>query len=286
MRAIKQRIRSVHSTQQITNAMKLVAASKLQKAKSRAEATRPFFNELQRVISNTAKSSKGIKHVFLDGREVKNVLVILITSNRGLCGGYNSNICKEATAIINEKPNAKLVVIGNKGKDYFSRRGKNIVKAINTITQSPNFQDAKAIGDFAVEQFKSGEVDEVYLAFTRFNSTISHTPQAIRILPLDKGSLVSSQQVEESKVSGIMGYEPDEEYVLNKLVPWYINSTIFSALTESIACEEGARMTSMDSATENATEMINTLTLKYNRARQGAITQEITEIVSGANASS
>ncbi len=285
MRHIKQRIRSVKSTQQITNAMKLVAASKLQKAKQSLEATRPFFGELQRVIGEIVGSSSGLNHPLLTKRsEVKNTLVIVITSDRGLCGGYNANICKEALSVVNKANGASLYIVGNKGRDYFVRRKKNIFKVVNGLSENPFYEDAAAIGRAALDMFVKGEVDEVYLAYTEFKSTITHDPKVARILPLDASDFEGAKH-ESGEGKAVMGYEPDEDVVLTSVIPWYIESRIFSALVESTACEQGARMTSMDSATENAEEMISTLTLVYNRARQGAITQEITEIVAGANAS-
>lgn len=280
MRDIKSRIKSVGNTQQITKAMNLVAASKLQKAKIRLSDTRPFFNETKRVIATIVNSSKNIKHSFLTSRDVKNIAVIIISSDRGLCGGYNANINKEVAGLINDK-SEKLITIGNKSKDYFKRRNKNIVKSYTGVSEKPTYEDANNIGILITDMFAKGEADEIYLAYTEFKSTISHEPKITKILPLD----ASAFTIDENEIGFFnMMYEPDEESVLDYIIPKYINTIIFGAMTESSACEQGARMTSMDSATENASDMISSLTLKYNRARQGAITQEITEIVSGANA--
>ncbi len=279
-RAIKGRIKSVKSTQQITKAMNLVAASKLQRAKSRMADTKPFFNETRRVISSIVTNSKGISHPYLAEREVKNTAIIVITGDRGLCGGYNNNVSKEAFKVVNEKKQAQLITIGNKAKDYFKRRNKTIVRSYSGISEKPFYEDAAEIGRFVLDLFIKGEIDEVYLAYTEFISTISYQPKVIKILPVD----TSDFPVNEDKNLTIMSYEPDEESVLDLVIPKYLNTVIFGALVESAACEQGARMTSMDSATENAEEMINKLTLKFNRLRQGVITQEINEIVSGANA--
>lgn len=280
MRDIKSRIKSVGNTQQITKAMNLVSASKLQKAKIRLNDTRPFFNETKRVIATIVNSSKNIKHRFLESRDVKNIAVIIISSDRGLCGGYNANINKEVSQLINNK-SEKLITVGSKSRDYFKRRNKSIIKSYTGISEKPTYEDAKNISVLITDMFAKGEVDEIYLAYTEFKSTISHEPKITKLLPLDAKEFT----VDEGDVGFFnMMYEPNEDSVLDYVIPKYINTVIFGAMTESSACEQGARMTSMDSATENASEMIDTLTLKYNRARQGAITQEITEIVSGANA--
>lgn len=288
MRVIKRKIKSVTSTQQITKAMNLVAASKLQKAKQKLTSIRPFFVETQRVIQNIVGSSVGIKHVFLEKREVKNILLILVTGDKGLCGGYNANACKEAHNLIKSKPdsNSSLIVIGNKGRDYFTRRHVPINKTFTGISESAPYEKAADIGQIAIDQFLSGEVDEVYVVYTEFKSTLSHHPKAVRLLPVDisrfEKKAVDSSEVGKPKT--MMVYEPDEETVLDYVIPRYVKTSVFGSMVESAACELGARMTSMDSATDNAEEMISKYTLQYNRARQGAITQEITEIVSGANA--
>ncbi len=277
---VKRRIGSVKNTKQITNAMNLVSASKLQKAKQRATQTTPYFNEMRNVISSVVENSKGINHPFLNERKGDRVLVITVTSDRGLCGGYNINISKEVFNFIEGKQES-LYVIGNKGRDYFSRRNKNIVGTINGISEEPTYDDARTIGEFAVEGYNNGDFDEVYVAYTEFKSTISHEPSVIKLLPVDTTEFESE---EKGSALSLMKYDPSEEDVLTYIVPKYINTVIYGALVTSSTCEQAARMTSMDAATENANEVIDSLTLVYNRARQGAITQEITEIVSGANA--
>ncbi len=277
MRKIKRRIRSVGSTQQITKAMNLVAASKLQKAKGRLMETRPFYQETKRVIASIVSNSKGLNHPFLEVRQVNNIGVILLTSDRGLCGGYNTVISKETLALINRLQHESMIIVGNKGKDYFRRRKKNIVKTYSGISEKPFYDDAAEIGRLALDMFLKKQIDEVYLAYTELKSTISYVPKIIKILPVDNSEF-------ESEAGGTMNYEPSEEAVLDYVIPKYLNTIIYGALCESAACEQGARMTSMDSATDNAEDMISRLTLLYNRARQGAITQEILEIVSGANA--
>jgi F-type H+-transporting ATPase subunit gamma len=278
MRAVKSRISSVKSTKQITKAMNLVAASKLQRAKVRLQDTRPFSVETSRVIASIVNNSKGIKHPYLSQRPVKNKLVILISGDRGLCGGYNTNICKAAISVADA--NTEFITIGSKGRDYVARLNHTIVKSVVGASENPTYEEAAKIGNIILEKFKNQEIDEVYLAYTEFASTISHEAKAIKILPVDTSNIKTS----DTKNNSIMSYEPSEEEVLDYVIPKYINTVIFSGIVESSACEQGARMTSMDAATENAVEMIDKLTLVYNRGRQSAITQEINEIVSGASA--
>ncbi len=282
MRDIKRRIKSVKSTQQITKAMNLVAASKLQKAKQRQQQTKPYFNQTQKVIASVVNNSKGISHPYLMERDGKKVAIILLTSDRGLCGGYNSNISKETFSFISDREEAKLITVGTKGRDYFKRRNGDILESFIGISENPHYEDAAKIGQIALDLYKNGDVDEVHLAYTEFETTISHIPTITKILPVDTSEF---ENEEESKTSSsLMRYEPGEEEVLDFLIPKYINTVIYGALVEAATCEQAARMTSMDSATDNADGMISSLNLVYNRARQSAITQEITEIVSGANA--
>lgn len=280
IRNVKRRIKSVGSTQQITKAMNLVSAAKLQKSKTKLERTRPFFNETVRVISSIVNSSKGIHHPYLDRREAKNIIVILITGDKGLCGGYNSNISKLANKFAEENKNVSFITLGSKGKDYISRQGKSIKHSLVGISENPFYEDAQEIGEIIINAFKDATVDEVYLAYTEFITTITHEPKLTRILPID----TSKFEDDKSSNNASMIYEPNAEEILDYVIPEYINIVIFGGLIESATCEQGARMTSMDSATENAYEIIDKLTLIYNRARQSAITQEINEIVTGANA--
>lgn len=281
MRDIKRRIKSVGSTKKITKAMNLVAASKLQRAKAKQIETRPYFLETKKVIASVVSNSKGIKHPFLMERGNKKVAVIVVTSDRGLCGGYNSNILKEVLSFINKKEENSLVIVGTKGRDYFNRRNKNIVHNVNGISEKPDYVEASKISDLVLKMYIENEVDEVYLAYTEFESTISHLPKINRLLPVEIPELETEKKEQSLE---LMSYEPSAEEVLSYLIPKYVSTIIYGALVESSTCEQAARMISMDSATENAEGMIGKLNLIYNRARQGAITQEITEIVSGANA--
>lgn len=278
MRDIKRRIKSVNSTEQITNAMYLVASSKLNKARNRLDDTRPFFNETRKVIANIVNGSSGISHPFLEKREIKSTAVIVITGDRGLCGGYNANVNKIAMTAIKNKENDKVIAVGGKGKEFFKSRC-NLKEAFTNISEKPTYEDALKIGRLALEMFTSGEVDEVYLAYTEFVSTLVSEPKLIKLFPLDVDDFKND---DTSSASALTVYEPGEEEVLEYVIPKYVNTVIYGALVESAVCELGARMTAMDAATENAEEMINSLNIIYNRARQSAITQEITEIVGGS----
>lgn len=278
MRDIKRRIRSVNSTQQITKAMNLVASSKLTKAKNRLMDTRPFFKETRKVIAGVVGGSKGISHPFLEKRDVKRKAVILITGDRGLCGGYNMNVSKAAMSCIDDIDKVSAITVGSKGREFFKRRGVNIIKSYTGVSENPTYSDALKIGQLALDLFTKEEADEVYLAYTEFISTISSEPKLIKVLPVD----VNEFKNDADSNQALTIYEPSEEAVLEYVIPKYVNTVIFGAMVESAVCELGARMTAMDSATENASDMIDSLNLLYNRARQGAITQEITEIVGGS----
>lgn len=279
MRNIKRRIKSVNSTQQITKAMNLVASSKLTKAKQNFDDTKPFFNAIRRVIVNVVKGAGSTNNVFLKSREVKNTGVVILTGDRGLCGGYNSNACKVALSITEDK-NASYITVGSKGSEFLKGRGCNFAQSYTGISEKPTYEDARVIGEKITQMYQKGEVDEVYLVYTEYISTIASEPKVIRLLPLDTESLGESEK--ESLTLTV--YEPDDETVLAYVIPKYINTVIYGALVESAVCELTSRMTAMDSATDNASQMLDTLNLHYNRARQGAITQELTEIVSGSNA--
>ena len=282
MRDIKNRIKSVGSTQQITKAMHLVATSKLQKSKSTLDITRPYYNEMRRVIGNIVTNSVGVNHPFFEDRYARNVLVVVLAGDRGLCGGYNVNICKKASAFMKEcKHDVSAITIGTKARDYFRRRQRNIVKAYSGISEKPYYDDATDIVTRVVDAYTEGGVDEVWIAYTEFKSILSHEPKLMKLLPVDKNAFEGIEGV----VSGSpVEYEPDPAAVLDFLFPKYLNTVVYGALVEASACELGARMTAMDSASSNADDMIDKLTFQFNRARQGAITQELNEIVGGASA--
>ena len=292
MRDIKRRRASIQSTSQITKAMKLVSTVKLQKAKGHAEETKPYFDKMYQTVSGMlAKSGGSSSNPYLrakkdDGPVKKGV--ILITSNRGLAGGYNSNVVKLVTQGDFEKENTIIYPVGRKGLENMQRLGYTCDGDYSEVMNKPLFGDAVTIGKTVTSALENGEIDEVYLAYTVFKNTVTQIPTLIKILPFgeeDLSAMQTEEQPEEKKGPvALMNYEPEEEETLSYIIPLYMNSLIFGALVEAVASENGARMQAMDSATSNAEEMIDTLGLQYNRARQAAITQELTEIVAGASA--
>lgn len=277
MRDIKRRIKSVKSTQQITKAMKMVAAAKLRKAQESVIAARPFAKKTQEVLGRVVGATSFVKHPLLNVREVKSVCYILVTADRGLCGGYNANIIRKTASEIRSFNNFSMVAVGRKGRDFFRRIGVNVVKDFVGLGESIKFADAKAIADTVIDAYSNGVYDEVYLVYTEFVSALTQKPQTIRLLPIETPA-------EESKGAANYIFEPEAEGILETLLPRYVETMIYRALLEAKASEQGARMTAMGSATDNAKEMISKYTLAFNRARQAAITREISEIVGGAAA--
>ncbi len=279
MRDIKRRKESIQSTGQITKAMKLVSTVKLQKARAHAENSKPFFDIMYETVTNILSMSDNIDHKFLKAGDSKKKAVIVITANRGLAGGYNSNIVKLVTRSDIPREDAVIYNVGRKGREAFKRMGYEIAADYSDVIENPIYSDAIRIGSDVLKAFTDNEVGEIYLAYTGFKNTVTHVPTLRKLLPVDK-SLGN-----ESAGSDIqMNYEPGEEEALDIIIPKYVNSLIYGALVEAVASENGARMQAMDNATSNADEMIADLSLSYNRARQGAITQELTEIIAGASA--
>ncbi|AZK45870.1 ATP synthase F1 subunit gamma [Paenibacillus lentus] len=282
IREIKRQIKSIQNTRQITKAMEMVASAKLRKAQEKAQSSRPYVEKLKEVVNSIAAASEGITHPMLVTRPVKRTAYIVITADGGLVGGYNTNILRKVMDVINEKHASKseygLFVVGRKGRDYFNRRELPVVKDVVELSDSPKFADIKSLAYAAVKGFEQEEFDEVFVCYNKFINAMTQLPTVDRLLPFD--SVEASDQAEEYE------YEPSPEAVLEVLLPKYAETLIFGALLEGKASELGAKMTAMGSATKNASKMIGELTLTYNRARQAAITQEITEIVAGANAQS
>ena len=278
MRDIKRRKSSISSTQQITKAMKLVSTVKLQKAKTRAEKTDPYFNYMYKTVSSMLAKSGNINHPYLKAGDTEKKAVVVITSNRGLAGGYNSNIVKLITGGEFNREDLDIYAVGGKGEEALLSKGYNIVESAPEVIENPTYEDAAALCQKVLDAFSNGEVGEIYLAYTHFKNTVSQEPQLIKMLPVE----IDPEEADDTGV--MMNYEPNEEEALDMIIPKYVTSLFYGALVESHASENGARMQAMDSATSNAEEMISDLTLKYNRARQGSITQELTEIIAGANA--
>lgn len=279
MRDIKRRRSSIQSTQQITKAMKLVSTVKLQKAKNRAEETNPYFNHMYQTVGSMLKRSGTIMHPYLTAGESSKKAVVVITSNRGLAGGYNSNVVKLITDSGWNKEDVTVYAIGNKGKEALERRGYTVLADYSEVIESPVYEDAAAVCGQVLKAFQEGEIGEIYLAYTHFKNTVSHEPTLMKLLPVE---IDETEETENSNI--LMNYEPNDEEALDMIIPKYITSLFYGALVEAVASENGARMQAMDSATSNAEEMISDLSLKYNRARQGSITQELTEIIAGASA--
>ncbi len=285
MREIKREIKSKQSTKQITKAMEMVAASRLRRAQNAALAARPYADKLKEVVESIASGGGGVKHPMLQKRPVKRTAYIVITSDRGLAGGLNTNLLRKLVGSIGEKHKSKdeytLFVVGRKGQSYLARRNYPIGDVITGISDSPTFSDIKPIASAAVQGFEEGQYDEVYVVYNQFVNALSQIPTVKQLLPLDP-----SQLGKPAGAKADYEYEPSAEEVLNVLLPKYAETLVYSAMLDNKASEFGSRMTAMGNATKNATKMIAGLTLTYNRARQAAITQEIAEIVGGANAQS
>lgn len=276
MKDIKRRIRSVESTMQITKAMELVASSKLRKAKEKVEQSRPYFNIIRETLQNILHHTKITDSPYTVEREVKKSLFIVVAGDRGLAGGYNSNLLKSAVQQMGDKE-VKLITVGRKAQEFFSKRGYDIIENFPHIAEYLNFVDTAKIVGLAMEAYDRKEVDEVYICYTEFVSSLSQVPRIKKLLPLIK-------EGEPTQKSGDIEYEPSPGAVFRTLIPRYLEGIVYSTIIDAYAAEQGARRTAMESATDNANEMIEGLNLQYNRARQAAITQEISEIVGGAEA--
>lgn len=276
---IKSRIRGVSSTRQITKAMELVSSSKLKRARRSLEQSRPYYNTILANIQDVLSVEKNLKHPLLDDREIKTSLYIIVSADRGLAGGYNSSVIRLLEDTIKESGNdSKIITIGSKARDYFKRRDYDVSESFIGISEEPEFYDAKRIGEKALELYRDKEVDEISIVFTHFESTINQEPQILRLLPSEEVKRESGNK------RVVVEFEPSTEEVLSYLIPKYVQSSIYGALIEASASEQAARRMAMDAATENADEIIEELEISFNRARQAAITMEISEIVSGADA--
>lgn len=276
-RDIKRKIKSVNSTMQITKAMKLVSTAKLRKNRNRVDITKPYFETVFDTVTGIVASKKNIKHDLLEERDIKKTLYIVITSDRGLCGGYNTNALKKAVRDIENPEKATFITIGKKAYEYLRNRKYDIYKHYLGISESPEFSDAQSIAKESLRLFEREKADEIKLVYTRLISTISQEATLLKLLPIEKREDIQTSDE-------FVNYEPSPEIVLDYLIPKYIESTIYGALVESAASEQASRRIAMENATDNAQEMIEDLTLTFNQARQSAITQEISEIVSGAEA--
>lgn len=277
---IRNQIGSIKSTQKITSAMEMVAASKMRKAQERMQATRPYAEKMRQVIGHIAKSNKDYRHPFMQEREVKRVGYIVVSSDRGLCGGLNTNAFKLLVREMREWKEkgieTDICAIGQKGASFFRSYGGNVVAALTHMGDNPSAD--KLIGSVKVmlDSFEAGKIDRLFLISNEFVNTMTQSPKSEQLLPLPEGS------DEDIGRQWDYIYEPDSRPILDGLMPRYIESQVYQGVVENLACEQAARMIAMKSATDNAGSIIDELQLAYNKARQAAITQEISEIVSGA----
>ena len=283
MKEIKRRRGSIQSTRQITKAMQLVSTVKLQKTRTRAEEAKPYFSLMYDTMFSILSKSNNMNHRFVktsnEGEGKK--AIIVISSNRGLAGGYNNNIAKLVETSFS-KEEALIYAIGKKAKDTLERRGYEVLGEYNEVILDPMYQDAVDITKKLLSDYEEGKISEIYVVYTHFKNTVVHIPTLKKLLPISLDEAEKEEGKEKSTL--LMNYAPNEEEVLEAIVPKYISAIIYGSLQQAIASENGARMNAMENATNNADELIDKLLLKYNRARQGAITQELTEIVAGANA--
>lgn len=283
MKEIKRRRGSIQSTRQITKAMQLVSTVKLQKTRTRAEEAKPYFSLMYDTMFSILSKSNNMNHRFVktsnEGEGKK--AIIVISSNRGLAGGYNNNIAKLVETSFS-KEEALIYAIGKKAKDTLERRGYEVLGEYNEVILDPMYQDAVDITKKLLSDYEEGKISEIYVVYTHFKNTVVHIPTLKKLLPISLDEVEKEEGKEKSTL--LMNYAPNEEEVLEAIVPKYISAIIYGSLQQAIASENGARMNAMENATNNADELIDKLLLRYNRARQGAITQELTEIVAGANA--
>ncbi len=288
MRDIRRRIKSVASTQKITKAMKMVSASKMRKTQGTLMAIRPYSNKIQEVMDHLLSGGDDYKNPFLTPHdEVNKVLYVVIAGDRGLCGGFNSNVLRFAEQQMKSVPEgvqASALLIGSKARDHFRLRPQyDIMDVFSNIGDTPDVSQGKALSDYVIKKYLDGEVDEVYVVYSEFVSVMTQNPAVAQVLPIPS-SAVSAADEDEAHHDADYIFEPGGKEILDVILPKYVDSSIYRLLLESKVGEHGARMTAMDSATDNASELIDKLTLSLNRARQAQITTEITEIVGGAAA--
>ena len=284
---LKKRIKSVKSTQKITKAMKMVAAAKLRKAQESAERGRPYSQKMQNIILNLTKSindPENAPKLLVGTGEDKKYLCVVLTADRGLCGGFNSNICKLAKSnfkkILNEGKDLKIITVGSKGHDQIRREyGKYIIKKFSfKDKKNITFNEADIVGSEILSLFNQNEFDKCIIFYNNFKNVITQIPQAQQIIPAETKNIKKQSNTEDFSYE----FEPDEDEILEDLLPKNISTQVFKALLENAASEQGSRMTAMDNATRNAGDLVDKLTINYNRSRQASITKELIEIISGA----
>lgn len=280
---IKRRIRGIKEIRHITRAMKMVAATKLKRAQERVESSRPFARKISEVLIDIYRLAGKALHPLMEIREVKNVGLVVVTSDRGLNGAYNSNVIRYTLSYINELPagaNVSIIAVGRKGRDYFRRRGYHLLGEFIDVSHYPTFHQASQVAGLIMDKYLSKEIDEVFIVYSRFYSAHRQRPRKFRLLPI----VPLEGKGPETSTRGTWIFEPSPEAILNHLIPRYVEAEVFRALLEADAGEKGARMTSMGAATDSADEMILKLSQDYNRSRQGVITRELTELMGGVEA--
>jgi F-type H+-transporting ATPase subunit gamma len=279
---IKRRTKSVKSIQQITNAMDMVATSRMRHAKEAAQANRPYAEKVSEVVKEIAVTVGGeFSHPLLETPEEGHRLVLVMAADKGLAGAYSSNACKEALQSIEDKATTEVVTVGRKPRDFFKHRNYNVAETFTGFSEKPHFEHAQKIARHIIERFESGEISDVQMVYTRFVSAISCVPETVQLLPF----VAPEGEAGEAKGPGTEYiYEPSAEAVLGHMLPQYLYTTVYAALLQAAASELSSRMNAMSNATDNAAELISKLELHYNKVRQAGITTELNEIVSGAEA--
>ncbi|MBR4581578.1 MAG: ATP synthase F1 subunit gamma [Lachnospiraceae bacterium] len=284
MRDIKRRRAGVESTGQITKAMKLVSTVKLQRAKDRALRSKTYFHGMYLTVKSLLSKSGNVDSPYTTKQETDRKAVIVITSNRGLAGGYNSNVVKMVMQSDLKKEDLDIYAIGKKGRELLERRGYHIEEDLSELMDDFEYADTMKVCDRITRRLEKGEIGEIYIAYTNFKNTVSHIPTLIKLLPILPEDELIGDEDDDGDENLIMNFEPADVDALKMIIPKYVSYLLYGSLIQATASENGARMQAMDNATNNAEEMIASLTLKYNRARQGSITQELTEIIAGAEA--
>lgn len=278
IRLIQRRIRSVKNTAKITKAMEMIATSKMKRAQDRVIAGRPYSEKLREVLENLACQTIGITHPLMERREVNRIAIIHISADRGLCGGLNSNVNRRAGSFILEQTSPSVIVsVGKRGRDFMVRNGRELRAEFTDMSDRPSMLEVLPISQIVIDDYTKGYVDQVFLSFNRFVTTVTQKPEIVQLLPIDT---IEAKQTRE--ISYI--YEPSAQEVMSQLLPRYVEMQVYHSILEAIASEQSARMVAMRNATDSANELIGDLTLMYNKARQEMITKELLDIVGGVEA--
>ncbi|XJS11300.1 ATP synthase F1 subunit gamma [Aerococcaceae bacterium WGS1372] len=275
IRDIKKRIENVSSTAQLIKAMDTIASTSLHKARQQMEGVRPIYNELKRQVEELGERKEALTHPYYEKRPIKNTLYIVLTSDRGYVGSYNTSLLQVAMEHMEQGKSEKILAVGSKGYNYFKKQGKNIVRKVTDISDSHVYYGSESLSLWAKDLYVSGQVDEVFIVYSEFVNVLTYKPRVEKFLPI-------AENYDENVYESDRLYEPDVSTVMDHTVPLYLHMNFFRAISESHTCEEAARMVNMDAAGKNAEELIKELRLSYNRQRQAAITQELNEIIGGS----